>query len=61
MLTDIFIFPKSELDLPDMEHSLFQPFLLLHFKYPSLMYLVTSSPLLSVKDNHPKQTYEDHL
>ena len=60
-LLSIFIFPKSELDLPGMEHSRFQSFLLLHCKYPSLMYLATSCPLLSVKDNHPKQTYEDHL
>ena len=60
-LLRIFIFPKSELDLPGMEYSRFRPFLLLHCKYLSLMYLVTSSPLLSVKDKHPKQTYEDHL
>ena len=60
-LLSIFILPKSELDLPGMEHSPFWPFLLLHCKYLSLMYLVTSSPLLSVKDKHPKQTYEDHL
>ena len=56
MLTDIFIFPKSELDLPDMEHSLFGPLLPLHCKYPPLMYSATPSPL-SAKDNHPKQTF----
>ena len=59
-LLSIFIFLKSELDLPDMEHNQSRPFLPLHCKYPSLMYSVTSSPL-SAKDNHPKQTFEDHL
>ena len=43
-----------------MEHNWFRPFLPLHCKYPSLMYSATSSPL-SAKDNHSKQTYEDHL
>ena len=61
MFTEYLYLQKSELDLPGMEHSWFRPFLLSHCKYLSLMYLATSSPLLSVTDNHPKQTYEDHL
>ena len=60
-LLNIFILLKSELDLPGMKHSRFRPFLLLHCKYPSLMYIAASSPVLAVKYNHPKQTYEDHL